>query len=143
VRALEVIFSTGVLFSAQRSRGDTPYCLLQIGLIRERPELYRRIDERIDGMISGGFKEEVQNLLDQGYSPELNTLSAIGYREMIAHVRGEMSLEEAVIQMKRLTRRYVRQQSNWFRRGDENIHWYDARDGVEIEICALIAGTFQ
>jgi tRNA dimethylallyltransferase len=138
VRALEVIFSTGQLFSAQRGRGETPYRLLIIGLMRSRQELYSRIDLRIEAMIAGGFKDEVQTLLDKGYSPDLNTLSAIGYREMIAHIRGEMSLDEAVTQMKRLTRRYVRQQSNWFRKEDQQIHWFDVKEGMEDDICVLI-----
>jgi tRNA dimethylallyltransferase len=138
VRALEVIFSSGQRFSLQRKRTQTPYDTLLVGLIRPRTEIYARIDARIAGMIAGGLRDEVQALLDRGYSPELNTLSAIGYREMVAHIRGEMSLEDAVVLMKRLTRRYVRQQANWFRQEDGSIHWFSACEGVETQICALI-----
>lgn len=126
VRALEVIFLTGRRFSDQRRKSTSPYSLLQIGLIRPRPELYARIDERIEAMLRGGLVEEVHRLLDAGYSPDLPTMSAIGYREIAAYVRGEMSIEDAVTQMKRLTRVFVRRQSNWFSSSDPAIHWFNA-----------------
>jgi len=133
VRALEVIFLTGQRFSEQRRKTASPYSLLQIGLIRPRPELYAWVDERIEAMLSGGLVEEVQRLLDAGYSPDLPTMSAIGYREIASHLRGEMSLEAAVVQMKRLTRVFVRRQANWFSSSDPAIHWFDAgQTSVEI-----------
>jgi tRNA dimethylallyltransferase len=138
IRALEVVFSTGQRFSTQRGRGTPPYDLIQIGLTRPRPELYQRIDARINAMLDNGFEAEVRRLLAAGYTPELSTLSAIGYREMVAYIRGEMSLADAVVLMKRLTRRYVRQQYNWFSLENDAIHWFSVQEGVENEICALI-----
>ncbi len=126
VRALEVMFLTGRRFSDQRRKTTSPYSLLQIGLIRPRPELYARVDERIALMLRDGLVEEVQRLLDAGYAPHLPTMSAIGYREIAAYLRGEMSPEEAVAQMKRLTRVFVRRQANWFSSSDLSIHWFDA-----------------
>lgn len=142
VRALEVILTTGRRFSDQRLKEGSPYRLLVVGLRRPRPELYARIDGRIDAMVQAGFLQEVQSLLAQGYSPQLPSLSAIGYREMVACLQGEMSLDEAVTQMKRLTRRYVRQQSNWFRDEDERIHWFDMAEGTGDAVARLIASCF-
>jgi tRNA dimethylallyltransferase len=138
VRALEVIFCTGRRFSDQRKKSTSPYSLLTVGLIRPRTELYARIDKRIDAMLEAGFADEVRNLLDNGYSGELPTLSAIGYREMIFYVKGEMTLEEAVIQMKRMTRQFVRRQTNWFKINDPQIHWFDVNENTTAEIEAFI-----
>lgn len=124
IRALEVIFLTGRRFSEQRLKGDAPYRLLIIGLQRPRAELYARIDARIEAMLAAGFVDEVRGLLDRGYSPSLPTMSAIGYREMVYYLRGRMTLTEAAAQMKRFTRRYVRQQDNWFRAENPSIHWF-------------------
>ncbi len=126
VRALEVIFSTGKRFSEQKKRGQNLYNSLLLGLTCPRAELYKRIDERISNMINSGFVEEVQRLLEQGFSPELPTLSAIGYGEIVAYLKGEISLDEAIIIMKRRTRSFVRRQANWFKLNDPRIHWFQA-----------------
>ena len=83
VRALEVIHLTGRKFSEQRSQVEGPYRLLTIGLTRPRPELYARVDARIEAMFAAGLLDEVQRLLDSGCSPDLPTMSAIGYRECV------------------------------------------------------------
>jgi tRNA dimethylallyltransferase len=126
VRALEVILSTGQRFSIQRQRGASPYRLLQLGLNRSRQDLYARLDERIQAMLDGGLVAEVRALLDHGYSPDLPPLSAIGYREIVAYLQDKISLEEAVVQMKRKTRLFVRRQANWFKADDPQIHWFQA-----------------
>jgi tRNA dimethylallyltransferase len=125
VRALEVIFSTGRRVSDQRGKGESPYRLLEIGLIRPRPELYARVDARIEDMFTSGLLDEVRRLLAKGYSPDLPSMSAIGYRECIAVLRGEMRLEEAKLSMRKLTRTFVRRQANWFKAEDAEINWYD------------------
>jgi tRNA dimethylallyltransferase len=126
VRALEVILSTGMPFSQQKSRSGNPYQTLMLGLYLPRQELYRRIDERIDKMLQAGLVQEVQDLLAKGYSPNLPTFSAIGYRQIILFLRGEKSLEEAVRLIKQQTRVFVRRQANWFKTSDSRIHWMDA-----------------
>ncbi len=138
IRALEVTFRTGKKFSEQRGRSSSPYSLLLIGLMRPRPELYKRVDERIEAMINSGLVEEVRALLSNDYSENLPTLSAIGYREIAAHIQGKMTLDEAVAQMKRLTRRYIRQQANWFKEDDPNIHWFRVGPQTPQDIEALI-----
>jgi tRNA dimethylallyltransferase len=138
IRALEVTLRTGRRFSEQRLRSSSPYSLLIVGLKRPRAELYRRVDERIEAMIAAGFVEEIRGLLEKGYSPDLPTFSAIGYREIIAYLQGMMTLEEAVVQMKRLTRRFVRHQGAWFSEKDPRIHWFEVGPGTAEEIEELI-----
>ena len=125
VRALEVILTTGRHFSTQRGRGDSPYRLLTVGLTRPRPELYARIDVRIEAMFTAGFLDEVAGLLAKGYSPSLPSMSAIGYQQAVKVIRGQMTREQAIIEMKRLTRIFVRRQANWFKRDDPSIRWFD------------------
>lgn len=126
VRALEVILQSGRLFSEQKTRSGSPFRLLQIGLIRPRKELYERIDRRIETMLAGGLIAEVEGLLEAGYSPDLPALSAIGYKQICAYLGSEISLEEAVRQIKSKTRKYVRQQAAWFRQDDPEIRWFSA-----------------
>jgi tRNA dimethylallyltransferase len=115
---------------------------MMIGLIRPRPELYARVDGRIETMFSDGLLDEVRSLLEQGYSPALPTMSAIGYRECAAVLRGEMSLEDAKVRMRQLTRLFVRRQANWFKAEDEEIHWFKAGEAkmeeIEREIHAFL-----
>ncbi|MCW5874597.1 MAG: tRNA (adenosine(37)-N6)-dimethylallyltransferase MiaA [Anaerolineales bacterium] len=125
LRALEVILATGRRFSTQRGQAPAPYRVLRLGLTRPRPELYARIDARIDAMLAAGWLDEVRSLLAAGYSSTLPSLSAIGYAQLAQHLRGELSLEEAVAEIKRLTRSFVRRQYAWFKPADPNIHWVD------------------
>jgi tRNA dimethylallyltransferase len=140
VRALEVIFSSGERFSDQRRKNANPYNTLMIGLTRPREELYARVDARIDSMLAAGFVDEVRRLLAKGYSADLPTFSAIGYREIIAYLQGKMTLEEAVVLMKRYTRRYVRQQGAWFREEDPRIHWFRVEDDTAERVAGYILG---
>jgi tRNA dimethylallyltransferase len=110
-----------------------------IGLTMERSKLYQRIDERIDRMITRGLISEVKSILEMDYSPELPALSGIGYRQIIAYLQGKLTLEEAIKDMKKATRRLVRQQYNWFRLDDQRIEWFDAEDeGVYSEITIFV-----
>ncbi len=138
IRALEVILTTGKLFSRQKGQREVPYRILQIGLIRPRKELYRRIDRRIELMLEQGFEKEVRRLLANGYSIDNPPMSAIGYNQMIRYIHGEISLEEAVMLMKRKTRVFVRRQANWFKAGDETIEWFDVDNGTTKAVVARI-----
>lgn len=142
IRALEVIFTTGRKFSEQRGQGDSPYHLITIGLIRPREELYQRVDERIDLMFAHGFIDEVKGLLDQGYSPTLPSMSAIGYRECVRVIKGELSTEQAKAEMKRITRVFVRRQANWFKESDPQIKWFHPnKKNVREEIVQFIRNS--
>jgi tRNA dimethylallyltransferase len=145
IRALEVILTTGRRFSEQRGQGESPYHLITIGLTRPRAELYERVDQRIDMMFASGFLDEVKRLLaaPRGYSPSLPTLSAIGYREGIRVVNGELSEEQAKAEMRRITRVFVRRQANWFKEADPNIKWFQVQDRVVEEIESYIRNALN
>ena len=134
IRALEVIMRTGRKFSEQRGQIESPYHLITIGLTRPRPELYERVDQRIEMMFANGFLDEVKSLLAKGYSPSLPTMSAIGYRECIRVVKGELNEEQAKAEIRRATRIFVRRQANWFKESDPNIKWFRVEEGVEPKI---------
>ncbi len=135
IRALEVTLTTGRKFSVQRGQVESPYHLITIGLIRPREELYRRVDERIDLMFASGFVDEVKGLLDalRDYSPSLPSMSAIGYREAIRVAKGEWSVDQAKVEMRRMTRIFVRRQANWFKESDPQIRWFHPNQKEEIE----------
>jgi len=143
IRAMEVILTTGKQFSKQRRKGDQPYDLLLVGLSLSREALYQRIDKRLDGMIEAGFIDEVRHLLELGYSPTLPTLSAIGYAELVATIKGNITLEEAIVLMKRRTRNFVRRQANWFKMNDPLIHWFDVSSNQVGNIERLIIENFN
>jgi len=138
VRAMEVIMTTGRPSSQQRGQSDSPHNILVIGLKRPREELYQRIDERIEAMFAAGLVNEVKSLLNKGYSPELPTLSAIGYRECIRVVKGQLSVEQAKVEMRRATRIFVRQQANWFKEDDPNVHWFEAGDENTVHLIETV-----
>ena len=139
IRALEVIMTTGRKFSEQRGQSESPYHLITIGLTRPRAELYERVDQRIDAMFANGFLDEVKGLLAKGYSPSLPTMSAIGYRECIRVINGELNEEQAKAEIRRATRIFVRRQANWFKEFDPNIRWFRVEEGVVEEIESIFA----
>lgn len=138
IRAIEVIFCTGKRFSEQRMKGDVRFDSLTLGLSRPREELYERVDARIEKMVADGLVDEVQSLLTKGYSPDLPSLSAIGYREIIHYLQGDSTLDEAILLIKRATRQFIRRQANWFKPGDPSIRWFQAGPGVVEEMEAAV-----
>ncbi|PKN87634.1 MAG: tRNA (adenosine(37)-N6)-dimethylallyltransferase MiaA [Chloroflexi bacterium HGW-Chloroflexi-8] len=124
LRAVEVILLTGKRFSDQRKISSSPFSRKIIGINLDRTQLYARIDYRIEEMFKNGFVDEVRNLVEQGYSSDLSSMTAIGYREICNYLRNEISLDEAKVIMKRNTRQYVRRQANWFKENDPHIHWF-------------------
>ncbi|PKN99892.1 MAG: tRNA (adenosine(37)-N6)-dimethylallyltransferase MiaA [Chloroflexi bacterium HGW-Chloroflexi-4] len=125
IRALEVIFTTGDLFSTQKDKQPPDLDFKLIGLTRPREEIYARVDARIEMMFEMGFVEEVKALLEKGYNQDLPTLSAIGYCEVIQYLHGEIKLEETKVQMRKKTREFIRRQANWFKPDDTTIEWHD------------------
>ena len=113
-------------FPLLRRRGAVGFRPLVIGLNLPRPDLYARVDARIDSMLAAGWVEEVRGLLASGYSPALPAFSALGYGQIVRHLRGELTMEECVIEIRRATRRLIRHQANWFRPGDPEIHWIES-----------------
>lgn len=125
IRALEVTLVTGRPISELQRKAAPPYDIRLVGLRRERRSLYARIDERVEAMMAGGLLEEVRRLVEAGYSRDLPSMSGLGYRQLAAHLAGEMSLEEAVARIKFETHRFARQQATWFREDDPRIEWFD------------------
>jgi tRNA dimethylallyltransferase len=123
VRALEVVLATGRPFSAQRMRGPVPFRPVILGLTLPRPALYARADARIDAMLAAGWIGEVRGLLARGFDSPLPAFSALGYGQIVRHLRGELSREECVREIRRATRVLIRRQANWFRADDPAIHW--------------------
>jgi tRNA dimethylallyltransferase len=143
IRALEVILLSGEKFSSQRRQSQPPYRAMQIGLSMPRADLYALIDSRIDAMLDAGLVEETMALLERGYAPDLPTFSAIGYREIIDHLLGETTLEEAVMLIKRHTRQLVRRQANWFKEDDPDIHWFEVRNKFIVDVEALLRNWLE
>jgi tRNA dimethylallyltransferase len=143
IRALEVILTTGKKFSEQRGQSESLYHLITIGLTRPRAELYARVDTRIESMFTNGLLDEVKGLLAKGYSPNLPTMSAIGYRECVSVIEGKVSIEQAKVEMRRATRIFVRRQSNWFKESDPKINWFAVKDDVFNEIESFVRHTSQ
>jgi tRNA dimethylallyltransferase len=138
VRALEVIFLTGFRFSDQRLRAAPQHHYKVIGLTRPRPELYKRVDDRIESMFSDGFVLEVKNLLSSGIPRETPSLSAIGYSEVIRYLQGEISLGEAKVLMRKKTRNFIRKQTNWFKPDDPDIEWFEMEPDPIEEISSSV-----
>ncbi len=124
IRALEVYQKTGIAISQHQQKKAPPYQFLLIGLTRPREELYRRIDQRIDRMMEAGLLDEVKQLVEAGYGWDKPAMSGLGYRQIGQYLRSEIDLKEAVASIKKETRRFVRQQYNWFRLDDSRIHWF-------------------
>ncbi len=126
VRAFEVIFASGKLFSEQSQATGSAYQLIQIGMMRDREELYQRIDLRVEAMLKTGWLDEVQALLKRGYDAKLPSMSAIGYAQLIAHIEGKIEMDEAIQIIKKKSRNFVRRQANWFKQDDPEIRWFQA-----------------
>ena len=122
LHAVEVCRMAGVPYSSLRT--NTPkergFRIVRIGLNREREELYNRIDQRVDMMLSEGLEEEVRQLCPMRH---LNALNTVGYKEFFDYFEGKIDREEAIRLIKRNSRRYARKQLSWFRR-DNDIHWF-------------------
>lgn len=126
IRALEVYEMTGRTMSEQirEAQAKEPrYRDVRVGLTRPRSELYERINLRVDKQLEEGLIDEVKALRSR-YELQKTALQALGYKEIIAYLDGECSLDEAVRRLKRETRRYAKRQLTWFRR-DESITWFD------------------
>ena len=130
VRALEVWEVTGAPFSSQRRKEPPPFEPRLFGIDLPRAELHERIDARVDAMVERGWLAEVQALLDRGCTPELPAFSSAGYRPLAAHLRGEMTLDDAIAAAKQGTRRLARAQAGWFRRRDPRITWVGSADDL-------------
>ena len=123
MRALEIVLATGKSITSFQSAQKVarPFNILKIGLSMPREILNNRIGDRVDAMIQEGLLEEVQGLLPMAH---LNALQTVGYQEIFAHLRGEISLQDAVTGIKQHTRQYAKRQMTWFKK-DAAVNWLE------------------
>ena len=139
IRALEVLQHAGEPFSGLQKKDPPDFDMLIIGLTADRKELYRRIDSRVDKMIELGLVEEVESLIDKGYSLKLPSMSGIGYRQIGQYLKGDLTLEAAIEKIKFDTHRIARHQYAWFHLNDERIRWVEVVEDAEREANRLVA----
>ncbi|NQU37118.1 MAG: tRNA (adenosine(37)-N6)-dimethylallyltransferase MiaA [Actinobacteria bacterium] len=130
VRALEVIELTNAPYPADLGVPSGLYPSVIVGLNRDRAELDKRIEARIDDMLTAGFVDEVVDLLKIGLASAPTASRALGYSQLAAHLRGDTSLDEARATTIVATRRYVRKQLSWFLR-DQRIRWFSAPETAD------------
>ena len=130
VHALEICHMTGRTYTSFRTseRKQRPFSIVKIGLNRQREELYQRINQRVDEMISQGLLKEAESVYSKRH---LNALNTVGYKELFNYIDGHWTLEEAIERIKGNTRRYARKQLTWFKR-DADMSWFhpDEADGI-------------
>lgn len=129
IHALEVCLMTGKPYSSFRTqtKKERPFEIIKIGLTRDRAELYERINNRVDEMISSGLIEEAERFYPQRH---LNALNTVGYKELFKYLDGEWTLDFAIEKIKQSTRIYSRKQITWFKR-DKEIHWINLSETSE------------
>jgi tRNA dimethylallyltransferase len=141
IRAVEVIRLTGKTFSEQRAewkteaRGQKPEARI-FCFIRQADDLHGRINRRVDEMFSRGLVDETRELLKHGLAENKFALQAIGYRQVVEHLRGEHSLAETVELVKIKTRQFAKRQLTWFRRHG-NCEWIELQPQDSVETVAL------
>lgn len=132
IRALEVAIMSGESFAEQRKQAEPLFEALQLGLKRELPDLYARIDTAIDQQIKDGLEKETLSLIKQKYGWNLPSMSSIGYKQMGDLIEGRSSKEKAVEEIKQATHKYAKRQMTWFKR-DKRIVWIEAADGKKAD----------
>lgn len=141
IRALEIYRATGRPMSRQEGKGPRPYITLELGLTMPRDRLYAAIDRRVDNQISRGLVDEVRLLLEGGLAPEAPAMSSLGYRQLVPHLRGAITLDEATRRIKHDTHRYVRHQQTWLRRNRRLVP-IDVTEPDWIDTAAELVGAF-
>lgn len=139
VRALEVHRATGQSFSAVGRRRGTPVEALRLAITTDRPNLYRRIDDRVEQQIRDGLFDEARRVLEMGFDPGLPPLAGLVYREAIGVVAGRMTPAEAAKRMKETTHAFARRQYTWFRR-DPRLDWIELGPDTEEQVARRVEG---
>ncbi len=141
VRALEVIRLTGKPFSEQRaewkSQVPSPKSEINFALTRQPADLHARINLRVDEMFARGLVEETRRLLDHGLTQNKTAMQAIGYRQVVEHLRGERSLLETIESVKIKTRKFAKRQMTWFRK-HASAQWFELKPQDSAEAIAAL-----
>ena len=136
IRALEVYLETGETITEHNRKTQLlppRFSPIWLGLdFENRAELYERIDRRVGIMLEQGLIGEIQGLLSSGIPEKCTAMQAIGYKEFVAALNGECTLEEAADQVRQSSRRYAKRQLTWFRR-NKSIHWLTRKPGQDRE----------
>ncbi len=133
IRALEFYHTTGKSITIQKENTlNSKYKAFIIGMQRDRDELYKRINLRVDIMVEQGLFGEVEGLIKRGYSQSSNSMQAIGYREVIWYFKGRCTREECISLIKRNSRRYAKRQLTWFG-ANGDIHWINPEISSQAE----------
>ncbi|NBH81745.1 tRNA (adenosine(37)-N6)-dimethylallyltransferase MiaA [bacterium C-53] len=130
IRALEFYHETGMKISEhneEERQKESPYQFAYFVLTDARERLYEKIERRVDQMMEDGLLNEVRKLKEMGYDRSLVSMQALGYKEMLACLDGEISLGEAVSVLKRDTRHFAKRQLTWFKR-ERDVIWVDKRE---------------
>jgi len=138
IRALEVCIKSGRKFSDMQKQIKSAGKYTLVILLRDRTELYDRINSRVDMMIKNGLIEEVNSLLQRGYTKELNSMKTIGYQEVIEYLEGSLGYEEMIEAIKTNTRHFARRQMIWFRRYKEALIFNLSKDEEILESISQI-----
>ncbi|MBP1612666.1 MAG: tRNA isopentenyltransferase (miaA) [Bacteroidetes bacterium] len=139
IHALEICYMTGKTYTSFRIREkkQRPFRILKIGLMRDREELYNRINQRVDIMMEEGLLEEAKSVYPYR---QLNALNTVGYKELFNYLDGQWTLSFAIDKIKQNSRIYSRKQMTWFKR-DEEIRWFHPQQ--EAEIVAYLSNAMQ
>lgn len=142
IRALEYYKQTGTPISAhneEQRKNESPYAFTYFVLNNEREVLYKNIDKRVDIMVDNGLLDEVKHLKDLGYTRDLVSMQGLGYKEILAYLDGECTLEEAIYILKRDTRHFAKRQLTWFKR-EKDVTWVNKQefDQKEEEILSFM-----
>jgi tRNA dimethylallyltransferase len=135
IRALEICIGSGKPYSSflNKKLGNRNFIPIKIGLTADREIIYDRINRRVDIMMEKGLLEEVKKIYSY---KKLNALQTVGYRELFKYLDGEFTLDFAVSEIKKNTRRFAKRQITWFKR-DSEIEWFDYLEGIQ-EITSFI-----
>ena len=139
MRFLEVCVGTGKPYSTflNQTENRRNFAPIVIGLQTERSLMYERINQRVDKMMADGLEVEARRLFD---FRELNALKTVGYKELFASFNNKLSLQDAVDEIKKNTRRFAKRQLTWFKK-KENVRWFDLQHDKKHEILSYINST--
>lgn len=135
IRALEVSLASGKPYSSFRlkKKKKRPFKVITVGLRAERSIIYDRINQRVDIMIDQGLVNEVESLREY---EDLNALQTVGYRELFAYFKGQWSLDMAISEIKKNTRRFSKRQMTWFKKNEETL-WVDYEEAIPTIISSI------
>lgn len=139
IRALEICIGTGKPFSSFLTHSPTTrnFIPIKIGLTAPREIIYQRINQRVGIMLENGLLEEVKKLFQY---KELNALQTVGYKEMFQYLEGAISLDTAIEEIKKNTRRFAKRQLTWYRK-DTEIQWFDYKENPQQIIAYIVKKT--